>query len=160
MLVIEIGNCLPSKTTFDGESGIIIEATRDEIAAIKENVLYNEVVIRRKDAVDVRIEEEELSKLNAKIATLEAENGKLKQENQDLLNVNKQAYSCISSIESAFKDTGWDGQLPPDIRRTVFDLIEEYRCPGYMKRKAEMAKRNPQFGKPDPERNIKHKEEK
>lgn len=47
MKVIEMGECLHDAPSGRMNCGIIIEATRDEIAAIPDNILYNEVTVRR-----------------------------------------------------------------------------------------------------------------
>ena len=47
MKCIEIGNCLRDPRNCTESPGIIIEATREEIAAINDNILYNEVEVLR-----------------------------------------------------------------------------------------------------------------
>lgn len=52
MKCIEIGNCIHSPGNGNGTDspGIVIEATREEIAEIRDNILYKEVRVLRVDA--------------------------------------------------------------------------------------------------------------
>lgn len=56
MKCIEIGDCIHNPASGKLTSGIIIEASREEIAAITDNILYNEVTVSRVKKTVMRLQ--------------------------------------------------------------------------------------------------------